>query len=102
MGAPMGQEHGFVVHVPYLNDEAEDDLVISASKDTLADIAHEERPERYFVALSYTGWNARQLEKKSIVTTGYSSLMIKRPDLISPLKAVGARQLSCSILISIS
>ena len=64
MGGPVGQEHGFVIHEPYRNDESEDDLVISASKDTLADIANDKGPKRYFVALGYTGWNAGQHEEE--------------------------------------
>lgn len=62
MGGPVGQEHGFVIHEPYREDESKDDLVISASKDTLADIALDDGPSRYFVALGYTGWDAGQLE----------------------------------------
>lgn len=64
MGGPVGQEHGFVIHEPYRDDEQEDDLVISASRDTLADIANGEGPERYFVSLGYTGWEAGQLEEE--------------------------------------
>ena len=39
MGGPVGQENGFVIHEPYREDEQDDDLIISASRDTLADIA---------------------------------------------------------------
>lgn len=62
MGGPVGQEHGFIIHEPYREDEAEDDLVISASRDTLADIADGQGPERFFVSLGYTGWDAGQIE----------------------------------------
>ncbi len=64
MGGPVGQEHGFVIHEPYREDETEDDLIISASKDTLEDIAHERGPARYLISLGYTGWNAGQLEEE--------------------------------------
>ena len=64
MGGPVGQEHGFVIHEPYREDESDDDLVISASKDTLADIANSDGPSCYFVALGYTGWDAGQLEEE--------------------------------------
>lgn len=64
MGGPVGQEHGFVIHEPYRDDESNDDLVISASKDTLADIAQSQGPEQYFIALGYTGWDAGQLEEE--------------------------------------
>jgi putative transcriptional regulator len=64
MGGPVGQEHGFVIHEPYRDDEQDDDLVISASRDTLADIANDEGPLQYFVSLGYTGWEAGQLEEE--------------------------------------
>lgn len=64
MGGPVGQEHGFVIHEPYRADENHDDLVISASKETLSDIARRHGPDRYLVALGYTGWSAGQLEEE--------------------------------------
>lgn len=62
MGGPVGQEHGFVIHLPYKKDEEEEDLVISASKDTLADIAQGTGPDQFIVTLGYAGWEAGQLE----------------------------------------
>lgn len=56
MGGPIGQEHGFVLY-----DEA-DEVFLSSSKETLADIANEKGPERYLVTLGYSGWQAGQLE----------------------------------------
>lgn len=71
MGGPVGQEHGFVLHEPYDNNNkskgklntpvTNDDLVISASKETLADIACGKGPKRFHVALGYAGWEADQL-----------------------------------------
>ena len=64
MGGPVGQEHGFVIHEPYREDEGADDLVISASRDTLTDIAKGAGPSQYLVALGYTGWGGGQLEEE--------------------------------------
>lgn len=64
MGGPVGQEHGFVIHSPYRDDEQEEDLIISASKEILVDIAEGNGPDNYLVALGYAGWTAGQLEKE--------------------------------------
>lgn len=62
MGGPVSQESGFIIHTPYREDELNEDLVISASKETLTDIAEGNNPEHYIVTLGYTGWSANQLE----------------------------------------
>lgn len=64
MGGPVGQEHGFVIHEPYLDDEGDEDLVISASKEILVDIAQGKGPDAYLVTLGYAAWSAGQLEKE--------------------------------------
>ncbi len=64
MGGPVGQEHGFVIYTPYQDDEDEDDIVISASKETLADIAQSTGPEHFLITLGYAGWGAGQLEEE--------------------------------------
>ena len=62
MGGPVSQESGFIIHTPYREDELNEDLVISASKETLADIAQGNGPEHYIVTLGYAAWEAGQLE----------------------------------------
>ena len=62
MGGPVSQESGFIIHTPYRDDELNEDLVISASKETLTDIAQGNGPEHYIVTLGYAGWEAGQLE----------------------------------------
>lgn len=62
MGGPVGQEHGFVIHTPYREDEGHDDLVISASRETLVDIAEGKGPAEYLITLGYAGWGPGQLE----------------------------------------
>lgn len=56
MGGPVSQEHGFVLH-----DEG-DNIIISASKETLRTIAAGEGPKNYLITLGYSGWQAGQLE----------------------------------------
>ena len=64
MGGPVGQEHGFVIHEPYRDDEHFEDLVISASTETLNDIATGQGPNAFLVTLGYAGWSAGQLEEE--------------------------------------
>lgn len=61
MGGPVGQEHGFVIHEPYRPEEVDEELVISASRDTLADIAQDAGPSKFLVTLGYAGWEPDQL-----------------------------------------
>ncbi len=63
MGGPVGQEHGFIIH--HRNIEATDDneeLLISASKETLKLIAQGLGPKEFIVVLGYAGWESGQLE----------------------------------------
>lgn len=63
MGGPIGQEHGFVIYEQRDPKESEK-IVISASKETLRQIAKAQGPKRYLVMLGYTGWDAGQLEQE--------------------------------------
>ncbi len=63
MGGPIGQEHGFVIYEQRDPSESEK-IVISASKETLRQIATSKGPKRYLVMLGYTGWDAGQLEEE--------------------------------------
>lgn len=63
MGGPIGQEHGFVIYEQ--REPKEDELIIiSASKETLRQIAKAQGPKRYLVMLGYSGWDAGQLEQE--------------------------------------
>jgi putative transcriptional regulator len=67
-GGPVRREHGFVIHTPagawdtslFITDE----IALSTSLDILSAIAHNEGPQRYFIALGYAGWGAGQLEQE--------------------------------------
>ena len=66
MGGPVGQEHGFVIHnnlQPRQNDD-DDPIVISSSKDVLRDIAVGRGPDDFLVTLGYAGWQPGQLEQE--------------------------------------
>ena len=60
MGGPVGQEHGFIIYVP----DSTLDVLVSASKDMLKDIANGKGPKHFAVTLGYAGWGAGQLEKE--------------------------------------
>lgn len=62
MGGPIGQEHGFVIHDNPEEDEYE--IEISASKETLTDIAQGNGPGNFLVALGYAGWSSGQIESE--------------------------------------
>lgn len=58
MGGPVGQEHGFVLH------KTKNNILISASKEMLTNIATGKGPKHFLITLGYTGWGAGQLEKE--------------------------------------
>ncbi len=59
-GGPVAQEHGFIVHSKK-NDSAID---VSASKEILEKIAHNEGPDEFLITLGYSGWSAGQLDNE--------------------------------------
>jgi putative transcriptional regulator len=67
-GGPVQLERGFVLH----NSSAEwdatlkvsDELSVTSSRDILEAIAQDKGPDRFLVALGYSGWAAGQLEKE--------------------------------------
>ncbi|MFC4257997.1 YqgE/AlgH family protein [Marinobacter lacisalsi] len=67
-GGPVQQERGFVLH-PLARDwqstvAVSDGLHITTSRDILQAIGNDAGPERYLVALGYSGWGAGQLEEE--------------------------------------
>lgn len=67
-GGPVSQEQGFVLcadaTAPADAIDLPDGLYLSAAMETLRDLANNEGPARYLVALGYAGWGAGQLEQE--------------------------------------
>lgn len=67
MGGPMGQEHGFIIYNSNSKvDDSKDapEMLISASKEILKDIAIGKGPKDFVVTLGYSGWKTGQIEKE--------------------------------------
>lgn len=64
LGGPVGQDHGFVIHDDTMpaKRKKSNDIIISASKDTLKSIAAGKGPKNFLVTLGYSGWEVGQLE----------------------------------------
>lgn len=64
MGGPIRQDLGFVVHSKKVrkNKKYDEEIIISASKETLRMLAKGKGPKHYLVALGYAGWEPGQLE----------------------------------------
>jgi putative transcriptional regulator len=66
LGGPVQPQYGFVIHSgEYRRPETMvvgDKLAMTANKNVLRDIAHQQGPAKYLFALGYAGWGAGQLE----------------------------------------
>ena len=67
-GGPVELERGFVLHYPAGEWEhtfsTPSGLALTTSRDVLRAVAEGRGPERYLVALGYSGWSAGQLEEE--------------------------------------
>jgi putative transcriptional regulator len=65
-GGPVAPDRGFVLHSPLQGYESSMDvsteIMVTTSRDVLADIAAGSGPDKYIVALGYAGWGGGQLE----------------------------------------
>lgn len=65
-GGPVAPDRGFVLHSPGQEYESSmkvgNEIVVTTSRDVLADIATGQGPDKYLVALGYAGWGGGQLE----------------------------------------
>ena len=65
-GGPVAPDRGFVLHSPAAGYESSlaigNDIMVTTSRDVLADIAAGRGPDKYIVALGYAGWGEGQLE----------------------------------------
>ncbi|MBV4396416.1 YqgE/AlgH family protein [Advenella alkanexedens] len=66
-GGPVQTDRGFVLHSPVRNYRSSvvlGDMALTTSRDVLEDVAKGTGPEKVFISLGYSGWNAGQLEQE--------------------------------------
>ncbi len=65
-GGPVEPQRGFVLHPPKTSwqntAKVTDDIMLTTSRDILADIGLGNGPDQFLVALGYSGWGEGQLE----------------------------------------
>jgi len=75
-GGPVAPDRGFVLHSPVDGYESSlavgSDIMVTTSRDVLADIALGKGPEKYLVALGYAGWGGGQLEGEMLANAWLS------------------------------
>ena len=75
-GGPVAPDRGFVVHSPQQGYESSmevgQEIMVTTSRDVLADIAAGSGPEKYIVALGYAGWGGGQLEDEMLANAWLS------------------------------
>jgi len=69
-GGPVAPDRGFVLHSPLEGYESSmevgQEIMVTTSRDVLADIAAGSGPDKYIVALGYAGWGGGQLEHEML------------------------------------
>jgi len=75
-GGPVAPDRGFVLHSPMAGYESSmavgEDIMVTTSRDVLAEIAVGKGPEKYLVALGYAGWGGGQLEGEMLANAWLS------------------------------
>jgi len=75
-GGPVAPDRGFVLHSPTAGYESSlevgDDIMVTTSRDVLAEIAAGRGPDKYLVALGYAGWGGGQLEGEMLANAWLS------------------------------
>ena len=75
-GGPVAPDRGFVLHSPHEGYESSmevgQEIMVTTSRDVLADIAAGSGPEKYIVALGYAGWGGGQLENEMLANAWLS------------------------------
>lgn len=67
-GGPVAENRGFILHQPKDKYQSSIDMTealsMTTSKDILEVLGTTDEPDRYLVALGYSGWEAGQLENE--------------------------------------
>ncbi len=75
-GGPVAPDRGFVLHSPLDGYESSmevgEEIMVTTSRDVLADIASGSGPDKYVVALGYAGWGGGQLEGEMLANAWLS------------------------------
>ena len=75
-GGPVATDRGFVLHTPRPGYEStmeiNEQIMVTTSRDVLADIAAGNGPDKYLVALGYAGWGGGQLEGEMLANAWLS------------------------------
>jgi len=75
-GGPVAPDRGFVLHSPQpgyeSSMEVSQDIMVTTSRDVLADIAAGSGPDKFVVALGYAGWGGGQLEGEMLANAWLS------------------------------
>jgi len=75
-GGPVSPDRGFVLHSPVEGYESslmiDQDIMVTTSRDVLADIASGDGPGKFIVALGYAGWGGGQLENEMLANAWLS------------------------------
>jgi len=77
-GGPVAPDRGFVLHSPLEGYESSmvvgQEIMVTTSRDVLADIAAGTGPDKFLVALGYAGWGGGQLEGEMLANAWLSVL----------------------------
>lgn len=75
-GGPVAPDRGFVLHSPTEGYESSmevgQEIMVTTSRDVLADIAAGSGPDKFVVALGYAGWGGGQLEGEMLANAWLS------------------------------
>ncbi|MGS0679641.1 YqgE/AlgH family protein [Shewanella sp. 125m-7] len=76
IGGPVNPERGFVLHSTqdcWTNSEAvSDEIMLTTSQDVLTCLGSDKAPDKFLIALGYSGWTRGQLEQEIIENTWLS------------------------------
>jgi putative transcriptional regulator len=110
-GGPIEMGRGFVLHTTDYTHESSvkisDNVTLTATIDILRDIARDNGPKSYLLALGYTGWSPGQLEEEMkkngwLEIAGDLEILFKTPIDLKRSKALTKLGIDPSMLSSVS